>query len=93
MFFCLVFVMPLCTSVYLYLVVTYGKRAGILALLCCVSLQVCHFPIGTSGQVCSLIASIPDLCTLTYFALTPSALIYLSQVKYKLKKQNIQDLR
>ena len=33
-FFCLVFVMPLCMSVYLYLVVTYWDRAGLLALVC-----------------------------------------------------------
>ena len=38
MFFCLVFVMPLGTSVYLYLVVTYWERAGLLALVCGVSL-------------------------------------------------------
>ena len=31
-------------------------------------LWVCHFPIGILGQVWSLIVSIPDLCTLTYFA-------------------------
>ena len=28
----------------------------------------CHFPIGIRGQVWYLIVSIPDLCTLTYFA-------------------------
>ena len=66
-FFCLVFVMPLCTSVYLYLVVTYWERAGILALVCGVSLLVCHFPIGILDQVWYLIGSISDLCTLTYF--------------------------
>ena len=38
MFFCHVFVMPLHTSVYLYLVVTYWERAGLLALVCGVSL-------------------------------------------------------
>ena len=37
-FFCLAFVMPLCTSVYLYLVATYWERAGLLALVCGVSL-------------------------------------------------------
>ena len=31
-------------------------------------LWVCHFPIGILGQVWYLIVSIPDLCTLTYFA-------------------------
>ena len=28
---------------------------------------LCHFPIGILGQVCYLIVSIPDLCTLTCF--------------------------
>ena len=28
---------------------------------------MCHFPIGILGQVWYLIASTPDLCTLTYF--------------------------
>ena len=27
---------------------------------------ICYFPIGTLGQVCYLIVSIPDLCTLSY---------------------------
>ena len=31
----------------------------------------CHFPIGILGQVWYLIVSIPDLCTLTYFAQGP----------------------
>ena len=33
-------------------------------------LWVCHFPIGILGQVWYLIVSIPDLCTLTYFAVS-----------------------
>ena len=66
-FFCLVFVMPSYTSVYLYLVVTYWERAGRYALVCGASLSVCHFPTGILGQVWYLIVSIPDLCTLTYF--------------------------
>ena len=33
-FFCLVFLMPLCTSVYLCLVVTCWERADLLALVC-----------------------------------------------------------
>ena len=33
-FFCLVFVMPLCESVYLYLVVTCWESADLLALVC-----------------------------------------------------------
>ena len=67
MFFCLMFVMPLCTSFNLYIVVTYSERAGLFALVCGVSLYFCHFPIGSLGQVWYLIVSIPDLCTLTYF--------------------------
>ena len=33
-FFCLMFVMPLCASVYLCLVVTCWDRADLLALIC-----------------------------------------------------------
>ena len=66
-FFCLVFAMPLCASVYMCLVVTCWERADLLALVCGVLLLVCHFPIGILGQVWYLIVSIPDLCTLTYF--------------------------
>ena len=63
MFFCLVFLMPLCASVYLCLVVTCWER-----LTSWISFMVyCHFPIGIFGQVWYLIVSIPDLCTLTYF--------------------------
>ena len=60
MFFSLLFVMPLCASVYLCLVVTCWEGTDLLAL-------VCHFPIGILGQMCYLIVSIPDLSTLTYF--------------------------
>ena len=66
--FCLVFVMPLCTSVCLYLVLTYWERADLLAQVCGLSSQVCHFPIGILCQVWYLTVSIPDLCTLTYFS-------------------------
>ena len=38
MFFYLVIVMHLCMSVYLYLVVTYWERVGLLGLVCDVSL-------------------------------------------------------
>ena len=65
-FFCLAFVMPLCASVYMCLVVTCWERADLLVLVCGVLLWVCHFPIGILGQVWYLIVSIPDLCTLTY---------------------------
>ena len=54
---CLLFVMLLCASVYLCLLVTRWERADLLALVC--------VPIGTLGQVWYLIVSIPDLCTLT----------------------------
>ena len=39
MFFCLVFVIPLCVSAYLCLVVTSWERADLLALVC----GVCEF--------------------------------------------------
>ena len=39
-----------------------------LALVCCVLLWICHFPIGILGQMWYLIVPIPDICTLTYFA-------------------------
>ena len=61
MFFCLVFVIPLCVSVYLCLVFNCWEWAGLLALVCGVSLLVSHFPIGILGQVCYLIVSIPCL--------------------------------
>ena len=66
-FFCIVFAMPLCASVYMCLVVTFWERADFLARVCGVKLRVCHFPNGILGQVWYLIVSIPDLCTLTYF--------------------------
>ena len=66
-FFCLVFAMPLCASVYICLVVTCWERADLLALVCGVLLLVCHVLFGILGQVWYLIVSIPDLCTFTYF--------------------------
>ena len=65
-FFCLVFAMPLCVSVYMCLVVNCWERADLLALVCGVLLRVFNFPIGILGQMWYLIVSIPDLCTLTY---------------------------
>ena len=47
--FCLVFAMSLCTSVYMCLVITCWERAELLALVCGVSLVVCHFSIGILG--------------------------------------------
>ena len=64
-YFCLVFAIPLCASVYMCLVVTCWERADrplgsrLWCLLC-----VCHFPISVLGQVWYLIVSIPDICTL-----------------------------
>ena len=67
MFFSVLCLLRLCASVYMSLVVTCRERAYLYALVCGVQLWVCHFPIGTLGQVWYLIVSIPDLCTLTYF--------------------------
>ena len=64
-FFCLVFVMSLCASVYLCLVVTCWERAD--SWLSFV-VSNCYFPIGILCQVWYLIVSIPDLCTLAYFS-------------------------
>ena len=50
-FFCLVFAMPLCASVYMCLVVTCWERADLLGLICGVGLLVCHFLIGILGQL------------------------------------------
>ena len=52
-FFCLVFAMPLCASVYCALWSPAGK--GLTSWL---SFVVCHFPIGILGQVWYLIVSI-----------------------------------
>ena len=49
--------------VCLYLMVTYWERAGLLPLVCGVSLYV----LSLSHWYPGLIVSIPDLCTLTYF--------------------------
>ena len=59
-FFCLVFAMPLCASVYLCFVAGKGLTSWL-------SFVVSNFPIGILGQVCYLIISITDICTLTYF--------------------------
>ena len=50
-FFCLVFAMSLCASVYMCFVVTCWERADLLTLVCGVWLWVCHFPIGILGRV------------------------------------------
>ena len=45
-------------------------------------LWVCHFPIGILGQVWYLVVSIPDLCTLTYFARCFFCLLGLCKFPY-----------
>ena len=63
--FCLVFVVPLCTSVYVCLVVACW---GLVSWLSFVVFGCgCRFPIGVLGRVWCLVVSIPDFCTLTYF--------------------------
>ena len=44
-FFCLVFAMPLCASVYICLVVTCWERADLLALVCGVYCEFVTFPL------------------------------------------------
>ena len=50
-FFCIVFAMSLCESVYMCFVVTCWERVDLLALVWGVLLWICHFPIGILGQV------------------------------------------
>ena len=45
MFFCLMFVMPLCTPVYLCLVVTCWERADLLALVVVSNFEFVTFPL------------------------------------------------
>ena len=59
---CYVFV---CVCLYVLCGHLLGKGWPLGSRLWCL-LWVCHFPIGILGQVWYLIASIPDLCTLTY---------------------------
>ena len=77
-FLCLVFVMPLCVSVYMCFVVTCWERAAFLALVCGVYCESVTLPNGILGQVWYLIVSIPDLCTLTYFETYQDAFMRLS---------------
>ena len=56
MFFCFVFAMPLCASVYMCLVVTCWERADLLALVCGAKIrnrynQVPHLTQDTNGKV------------------------------------------
>ena len=66
-FFCLVFAMSLCASVYMCFVVTCWERADLLALIVVSNCEFVTFPFCILGQVWYLIVLIPDLCTLTYF--------------------------
>ena len=68
MVFSVLCLLCICTHLFfLCLVVTCWERVDPLAFVCGILLKVCHFPIGILGQVCYLIVSITDLCTLTYY--------------------------
>ena len=54
-------------SVHRCLVVTCCDRADILALVCDVNCVFVTFPCCIIGQLWYMIASIPDLCQLSYF--------------------------
>ena len=64
-FLCVVFLM------LLRLFVNCSERADLLALVGDVYYIFVTFPCGILSQVWYLIVSIPDLCTLTYFAYLP----------------------
>ena len=51
MFFCLVFVMPLCVSVYMCLVVTCLEKADLLAVVCGVNYEFVIYPL-VSWVIC-----------------------------------------
>ena len=63
-------------SVYMCFVVTCWERADLLALVCGVCCEFVTFPLVSWVRYGSLIDSIPDLCTLTYFEY-PSKRYYL----------------
>ena len=44
-FYCLVFIMPLCASIYLCLVFTCRERADLFALVCGVNCEFVTFPL------------------------------------------------
>ena len=56
-------------SVHCCLVVTWCKRADLLALVCDVHCDCVTFQLSILGQVWFLIVSIPDHCCLSYFHL------------------------
>ena len=63
-----------CVCLYLPCGHLLGKGWPLGSRLWCL-LWVCHFPIGILDQVWYLIASIPDLCTLTYFVIPLGSLV------------------
>ena len=65
--------MPFRTFVYLCLVFTCWERADLLALVWVSYFEFVTFPIGILGQVWFLVVSIPDVRTLTYFAVITNA--------------------
>ena len=87
-FFCLVFAMSLCASVYMCFVVTCWERADLLALVCGVYYEFVTFPL-VSLVSCGtyLIVSIPDLCTLTYFVWWYLSIFIQILIKHYVSKQ------
>ena len=65
-YFCHVFVMLLCASVYCCHAVTCWERADLLALVSDDLLLVCYFPIGILGKAWYLIVTFPDLFPLSF---------------------------
>ena len=74
--FCSVLCLLCFVCVYLYVLCGHllGKGWPLGFRLWCL-LWVCHYPIGILGQVWYLIVSIPDLCNLITFKMSP-ALLY-----------------
>ena len=81
----------LCARLFICALWSPAGKGLTLALVCGVLLWVCNFPIGILGQVWYLIASIPDLCTLTYFIQGPQQWrrLWGSNSRYQGKK-NVQ---
>ena len=69
MFFSALCLLCLCVSLFIFALWSpAGKGLTSLPSFVCF---VCHFPIGILGRLWYLIASIPELCTLTYFSHVP----------------------
>ena len=77
-YFCLVFVVLSCASVYWCLVVTCWERADLLALVCDVKL----FPLVSLGQVWYLIVSIPVFALFLTLYQSESTTIQLVDIYY-----------